>query len=78
MPAIWKYAMSPVSINQYKYAMIAKKAASELGETLNKDQINALWDDWVATVFIDSSCESKEDVKEAVAVQVNQYFEELD
>lgn len=67
-----------LSVSSETYAKIALKAASELCETLNKDQLTALWDDWVGTVFEDSSCESMKDVKEAIASQVNQYFENLD
>jgi hypothetical protein len=65
------------SVSSETYAKIALKAASELCETLNKDQLTALWDDWVGTVFKDSSCESMKDVKEAIVSQVNQYFEDL-
>jgi hypothetical protein len=67
-----------LSVSSETYAKIALKAASELCETLNKDQLTALWDDWVGTVFEDSSCESMKDVKEAIVSQVNQYFENLD
>ena len=66
------------SVSSETYAKIALKAAAELCETLNKDQLTALWDDWVGTVFEDSSCESMKDVKEAIISQVNQYFENLD
>jgi len=67
-----------LSVSSETYAKIALKAAAELCETLNKDQLTALWDDWVGTVFEDSSCESMKDVKEAIISQVNQYFENLD
>ena len=62
------------------YAEVASHAAEELNEgaSLNKDQLTALWDDWVGTVFEDSSCESIKDLVEAIESQVKQYFEQLD
>tara|TARA_R110000868_G_scaffold2840_5_gene19622 strand:- start:171 stop:698 length:528 start_codon:yes stop_codon:yes gene_type:complete len=66
------------SVSSETYAKIALKAAAELCETLNKDQLTALWDDWVGTILEDSSCESMKEVKEAIVSQVNQYFENLD
>ena len=66
--------------DQVFYAEVATHAAEELNEgySLNKDQLTALWDDWVGTVFEDSSCESIKDLVEAIESQVNQYFEQLD
>ena len=66
---------NPIAISKKKFAVMAQKAAKDLDKVLSDDQIAELWSDWTGSVFEDSSCETKEDVAEAVIAQISQYFE---